>query len=94
MRQEMGPGRRGRSSWHFDLSSDSQLQACRPILIAGGLLVNLLRVARELQVREVSYSGGMVGSIQKCNTPFDERSAHRIRQDCLKFIVVAADNTN
>jgi hypothetical protein len=40
------------------------------------------------------YSGAMAGSIQKCNTPYDERSAHRIRQDCLKFIVASADNTN
>ena len=29
-----------------------------------------------------------------CNTPFEERSAHRIRQDGLNFIVVSADKQN
>jgi hypothetical protein len=29
-----------------------------------------------------------------CNTPFDERSAHRIRQDGLNSMVVSADKQN
>ena len=45
-------------------------------------------------MRYACYPEAIAGSIQKCNTPFDERRAHQIRQHCLKFIVVCADNTN
>ena len=45
-----------------------------------------------LKDANLSYSGGMAGSIQERDTPYDERSVHRIRQDGLNFTVVSADN--
>jgi hypothetical protein len=38
--------------------------------------------------------GAWLVQFKKCNIPFNERSAHRIPQDRLNFIVVSADNKN